>query len=247
VDSWTEKEIYNQIGSPVKEKVIMLSQSKLVSSAPEYLVEATDLSRIDPEWLTERILLIDFSVSFFSDCPPAEGIGTPLSYRSPEAIFDLKVGIASDIWALGCSIFELRAGCQLFASFVGGSDEVTRQIVQTLGKLPSPWWTKWEPRHKYFEEDGKPRTNWDNRIPLACEYSLGEQIHDIGSEDNVDEDTIGRSSTSAKSILEVRGTPLSEQEATLLEDLLQQMVVYDTNARLPANEVRNHPWFSYRT
>ena len=53
----------------------------------------------------------------------------------------------SDAWALGCAIFEIRAGSALFESFFGGPDEILRQIVQTLGRLPDLWWSRWENRH----------------------------------------------------------------------------------------------------
>ncbi|KAK9483125.1 kinase-like domain-containing protein, partial [Lipomyces starkeyi] len=80
-----------------------------------------------------------------------------MSYCAPEVYFERKMSNWSDVWALGCIIFEMRAGRQLFESFLGGPHEVLLQIVQILGKLPEPWWSSWDKRHVYFDEDGKPK------------------------------------------------------------------------------------------
>ncbi|KAK9328523.1 kinase-like domain-containing protein [Lipomyces starkeyi] len=80
-----------------------------------------------------------------------------VSYFAPEVVFEGKASVWSDNWALGCTIFEIRAGFQLFESFFDDPDDVIWQMVQTLGKLPEPWWSSWERGHNYFDESGKPK------------------------------------------------------------------------------------------
>ncbi|KAK9236476.1 kinase-like domain-containing protein [Lipomyces kononenkoae] len=68
-------------------------------------------------------------------------VAITVSYFAPEVFFEQKASNLSDIWALGCTIFEICAGFQLFESLFDDPDDVMRQMVQTLGKLPEPWWS----------------------------------------------------------------------------------------------------------
>lgn len=194
---------------------------------------------MDPAYLADDILLVDFGQSFKFDQPPnKEDIGIPFSYCAPEVIFDSKMTKYSEIWALGCVIAELRAGQQLFASWSGGQDEILRQIVQTLGKLPDQWWALWEKRVDFFDEDGKPKKEWSGGIPKAVEYPLGEIIGDIGCEDEKDE--VPRK---AEAMLEPTFKKVPEEEAAQLEDLLGSIFKWVPEDRASIDEILKHPWF----
>ncbi|KAK9486473.1 hypothetical protein V1527DRAFT_57579 [Lipomyces starkeyi] len=139
MDSWSDRHLYELLGSPVTDKSSFSSgELNNMTSAPEYLVEPAILPNLEPKWFTDKIVLVDFSHSFMLQSPPQEDIAMTTSYCAPEIYFDGKASVWWDIWALGCTIFEIDAGRQLFESFVGGSSEVIRQIVRTLGKLPEP-------------------------------------------------------------------------------------------------------------
>lgn len=138
IDAWSEQEIFHKLGQPNKDKVLTTTGQDIDPSAPAHLIEPVMISSIDPQWLRDELLVVDFGQSFFYENPPADGVGTPLSYRAPEATFDQQASFWSDIWALGCIIFEIRSGTPLFESFFEGPTEVMRQMVQTLGKLPEP-------------------------------------------------------------------------------------------------------------
>jgi serine/threonine protein kinase len=58
--------------------------------------------------------------------PPAkEDINIPFSYCAPEVIFAANASPYSEIRALGCVLFELRAGWLLFFRSVGGRRMIT--------------------------------------------------------------------------------------------------------------------------
>ncbi|KAK9243571.1 kinase-like domain-containing protein [Lipomyces tetrasporus] len=117
VDSWPDQDVYERLGFPVTTKVRAWSgELNDKSCAPEYLVEPANLSNLESKWFTEK------------------------------AVFEGKASVWSDIWALGCTIFEIRAGFQLFESFFDDPDDAIRQMVQTLGKLPEPWFLGEAPR-----------------------------------------------------------------------------------------------------
>ncbi|PGH17627.1 hypothetical protein AJ79_00988 [Helicocarpus griseus UAMH5409] len=52
------------------------------------------------------------------------------------------------------SIHEAKEAAHPFEAFPVTLDEVTIEHVEMLGKLPSRWWSKWEKRTNWFDEDG---------------------------------------------------------------------------------------------
>lgn len=93
----------------------------------------------DATLLQDSVVVSDFDLSYVVvPSPSSYEPGTMLNYQSPEARFEGRIGLEADIWALGqCMIFETRAGFALFDSFLGSDVDILRQIVETLGRLPS--------------------------------------------------------------------------------------------------------------
>ncbi|KAK9317523.1 kinase-like domain-containing protein [Lipomyces starkeyi] len=132
VDSWSDKDVYELLGCPSGELNNLMC-------APKYLVEPANISNLESKWFTEKVLLVDFGQSFMlHSLPPQNEVGYTMSYCAPELYFEGRASVWSEIWALGCTIFEIHAGCQLFESFLGGPHEVIQQVVQALRKLPEP-------------------------------------------------------------------------------------------------------------
>lgn len=248
--------MYERLGQPYKDAMHTTSGDDPEPAAPTYVVEA--ISDIKAQYVTESILIIDFGQSFFLDSPPSDGLGTPWSYRAPEAIFDLKASVYSDSWALACTIFEIRAGAALFEVFLSDRHDALLQIVQTLGKLPERWWYAWESRLTYFDEDGMPKRKWENDRPLANLYLLVDQIKEIGSQDASDDDTNHTSTELAHyherdsgglSIHANNGPSSTErgmippEEVASLYDLLSKMLRYAPEERITAQGAAEHDWF----
>ena len=101
----------------------------------------------DATLLQESIVVSDFGQPYIiASTPSSYEPGTVLNYQSPEARFEGRVGLEADIWTLGCAIFEIRAGFALFESFLGSNVDILRQMVETVGQLPDPWWAAFERR-----------------------------------------------------------------------------------------------------
>jgi serine/threonine-protein kinase SRPK3 len=82
-------------------------------------------------------------------------LNTPCVYAAPEIMFHDRISPATDVWALAVLVhMVLSGGYFLFNSYHGFKKEVLREMVLTLGKLPDRWWTKWEGRSEYFDENG---------------------------------------------------------------------------------------------
>ncbi|KAK9235190.1 protein kinase [Lipomyces kononenkoae] len=257
VNSWSDKFVYERLGFPVMDKVLLWSGEPNESlSAPEHLVEPANLSDLEYNCIEEKVVLVDFGQSFMLQTPPPPNeVGFTMSYCAPEVYFERKMSVWSDIWSLGCTIFEMRAGRQLFESFLGGPHEVLLQVVQIIGKLPEPWWRSWDKRHVYFDDDGKPKKYRLNNTDLSTEQPIIQQIQDIGSPDNeADADEAAAGTTilpgyapaepETESIFEPMGVRLSETEVEVFGDLLQRAIRYNPEERLQTKDILKHPWFT---
>ncbi|KAJ5850004.1 hypothetical protein N7455_009860 [Penicillium solitum] len=160
--------LYEKYGAPELEPVVCLDgnpDSKLPPRVPSHA--------ITPIWLGEasekitlaeaRIFLIDFGEAF-----------SP----SKEARFEPKkpLSFSSDIWTLACTIWSIIAQRPLFEGFLATDDDMTCELVVTLGVLPPEWWKRWKARQNKFTEDGKPINraydyfrSWNDRFEDSVE------------------------------------------------------------------------------
>ncbi|KDN61295.1 putative SRPK2 bound unphosphorylated [Colletotrichum sublineola] len=191
-------ELYAEIGAPEPEPVVRLDKSSTSSAAgiPSYAVPAVWLGIASDEiTLTEaKLLLGDFGVAFRPSDKSRFESYTPLVIRPPEAYFEptTPLSFASDIWSLGCTIFELLAHRSLIDGILAPQDEITAQQVHLQGPLPLEWWDNWEQRSKWFDEAGIPLSNerdiwtWDRRFEQWVQeprQSCGMSV--IGEEEKV--------------------------------------------------------------
>jgi serine/threonine protein kinase len=158
IDAWSEDTIYAKFGDLLQEPVETTSGEPPGPHAPTYLVEAISASDLYRDMITEHIRIVDFGQSFRCDSPPERGIGIPMSYMAPELLFESIAGTASDLWALGCTMYEIRAGRPLIHMFMGESPEDTAvEIAHTLGAFPTAW-----NRITFGEEDCEPMGEEDD-------------------------------------------------------------------------------------
>jgi serine/threonine-protein kinase SRPK3 len=190
-----------------------------------------------PQFFQENIAIIDFGKTYATgnrpdNYTPAAG----LNYMPPEMRFDDLVSNASDVWALGCLIYEIRAGSALFSSCCA-RERAIMSAVALLGKMPERWWNKWEFRHKWFDEDGRPKQT-EGPAYRVISTTFEDEIRRIGRDDL-------SPSQDQRAMIEKTGTLLEEEEAILLGDLLEKMVRWEPEDRISMDEVVRHPWFSY--
>ncbi|KAF7189810.1 Serine/threonine-protein kinase SRPK [Pseudocercospora fuligena] len=244
IDSWTEDEIFERFGPPRKEELKASDGSSPGSSAPTYVVQAANVPAA--QYLAPDIFLIDLGVSFpLETTMRPEDIGVPLMYQAPETMFDRVYDQFSELWSVGCVLFELRAGCPIFESFIGTKDDIIRQWVQMKGKMPEPWWSRWETRASAFGEDGNPLPRGPNDETWTTEYPLAEMIADIGEEDVVDDEAdVETGEDYLELLLERPGKTIDEHEAQNLEDLLQKVFQWVPQDRLSVKHILEHSWFS---
>lgn len=155
------EELYAKYGPPEKEPVVRLDtgEESMNPGVPSYAVPPVQLG-IPCCKLTlaeARLLLADFGAAF----RPSDGSRfesyTPLVLRPPEAFFETTVPLtfASDMWSLGCVLFELFAHRSLIDGFLAPDDEIIAQQVALQGRLPPDWWAKWKERAAWFDDEGR--------------------------------------------------------------------------------------------
>ncbi|POR38860.1 Uncharacterized protein TPAR_00948 [Tolypocladium paradoxum] len=255
LDHLSEEDLISLLGQPEETDVLMESESdELPPSTPEYLVGKADLSRLGAEYLTNDICIIDFGESFPISSPPPN-LGIPENYLPPEILleddlfddgeqddeelgdegskgmeprgnFSELIGPATDMWALGCTLFEIRQQIPLFY-MIYDRDELLAEMVGFFGKPPQDMWDKWQHRGAHLNEDGKPLA--EGKSAHTLEIALN---HELGL---IERDTKGNSSKKSFH------TP--EEEQKLLGDLLYKIFRYEPSERPSVEEVMEHEWF----
>ncbi|KAF7800097.1 hypothetical protein EIP86_011341 [Pleurotus ostreatoroseus] len=236
-----DTDVYANLEEPQTEEVRTLGGLPCPPCAPRELVAPVDNNKItDPSFLEESVILADFGQSFVATSrPPNYEPATHPNYLPPEVRFEGRTSFEADVWALGCAIFEIRAGFPLFSSFFGSDSDILRQTVETLGRLPDPWWRQFERRASWFEDNGEPKSIQDQEsagVTLhASKSSLREQLRSIGTQDDAPWYNEG-------AMIEKPGVRLCEKEVCLLGDLLEKMLKYRPEDRIGMQEVIMHPW-----
>ncbi len=212
-------------GPPRKYKVLTETGEPVPTSAPQYLVEPADMRQLGKKYLTDQICLVDFGEAFRTSSPPEE-LGTPREYLPPELLLEggeAAIGPASDLWALGCTLFEIRQQMPLFY-MLADEDEQLAEMVGLLGKLPDQLWCDWKAKGDYYDEAGN-RTVGEEAEPI--ERFIGHKLEALQD----------------KGKRKVFLMPMPEDEQKLLADLLRKLLCYDSEKRLSAREALEHEWF----
>lgn len=229
LDHLSEEEVISLFGQPQIAQVRTESGGELPAFSPSYLVLPADTSSLGSEYLTDQICVIDFGEAYPFTSPP-EDLGMPENYLAPEILLEEEdaVGPACDMWALGCTLFEIRQQIPLFY-MIYDLDELLAEMVRFFGEFPADWWDKWDARKQFFDEHGNYIRYGDNEV-LTLEMLLAKsrEITDLGGEP----DKIKRMSSH---------TPDMEQK--LMADVLYKLFRYEPGKRATTEEVLEHEWF----
>ena len=138
-------------------------------------------------------------------------------YRSPEVLLGINYNESSDIWSLGCMIFELATGDFLFEPRKGETysknDDHLAQIIELVGKMPKNFALSGSYSLKYFNKKGKLR-RIKKLVYYPLEKVLTEKYH------------------------------FKEKEAKALSDFIMPMLEYYPYKRATARELLRHPWLN---
>ena len=175
--------------------------------------------------MTDQICGIDFGESFPISSPPDDS-GTPEFYLPPEVLLGDEhcVRVASDLWALGCTLYEIRQQVALFY-FLNGVDDVLEETVRLFRKLREDLWEKWDARARFFNEDGV-QLQTKNNYSLECFLAKRKQLVDTDESDHLKRTAFG----------------IPEEEQKLMADLLYKIFRHNPEERLSVEGVLAHKW-----
>lgn len=211
-------DLYKQMREPRRLPVERYDKEPTGPEAPEYCVPPGVIRQVCHK-MTEadaRIVISDFGESFFSSDHPKQ-LNTPTLLLAPEYIFDQQAGSASDVWALGCTIFDILGRRHLFEGFVPTEDDALVEIISALGPLPKRWWDCWKNKSIFFNDDGSWKDNNGRHDPFS--RPLSERISKMDRDKEFDLD-----------------------EKLSIEKLLKGMLTYEPSERLTAKEAATSEW-----
>ncbi|KAH7303479.1 kinase-like domain-containing protein [Stachybotrys elegans] len=240
LDGLAEDAILRILGKPVKNHVLKGSErGHIIPYVPQYLVYPVAWEKVPTKYTSGESCIIDFGQSFYINKPQGEN-GLPTPYRSPELLLENSITVGIDLWALGCSLFEIRTGRKLFNYFDDDDDEYLNDMVQVLGKMPEPWWSKtWTKRLIFYEDDvdaaGRP-------IGVGDEEDSGGSYHP--SVPHGARSLLGKLRTGVWYV-DSTGVhrDITPEEMNVFAELLGSLLQWDPKARWTAKAIMQHAWF----
>ncbi|EJP66483.1 protein kinase domain protein [Beauveria bassiana ARSEF 2860] len=227
-DELSVEQLYQKYGHPETVPVSRVDGGTLPPSIPSKAVRAVNLGKKAEEISLDEtdLLLIDFGESFApkSSTRPCEDCRSHLAARPPESHFEplSPLSFPADIWCLGLAIWNLFAIRPLFAAAFSPPAAIIAQHVDALGPLPSDWWSRWEERGDYFDENGNSIQGQYGGPTLNKAFD--DWLH--------------------KNRLEFEVGSFSEEEKTAFLQLLRRMLSYDPLKRPTADEVLKSGWIA---
>lgn len=231
--------------------------------APRYLVGT---SYIDPNspYVSDDIAVIDFGESFLVSEPP-EDTGIPPHYGAPETYIDKcgDLGFGSDLWALGCTICQVRVGSEPFFD-VGDVWYLMKYWENLNGPLPEPYRTSLAEDVEISKDPEQyVSTDLEEIEELQQEHlrrtGVTGSLHNIllverrfqvplreGEEPSPPPPPT--SSTRGRMQVEpghkIVALEMSRREASQLMDLFKRIFAWKPSERIPAEEILNLPCFA---
>lgn len=257
LDGLSERDLLEVIGNPTTTPLVTGSdEPHQLPTAPEYVVYPIRWEEVDPSHFSNETCVVDLGEAFKVNNPPSD-IGIPQPYRSPELLLEKSgptiVGFGCDLWALGCTLFEIRTGRKLFNLFDDDDDSYLDAMVSILGRMPEPWWsTTWEARKRIWRDEPD---ELGHAVPVK-EHSM--QVGDLSSPTykSTTHPSVAEGARSLGDMLapgvwymdtakrqEDTHRDIAHHEKVLFADLLSLFLKWQPQERIRAKEALNHDWF----
>ncbi|KAI8965560.1 kinase-like domain-containing protein [Daldinia sp. FL1419] len=130
-----DSQVYRYLGPRLCETLQPLPGTNPSPHGPRYLALPATLEKLETKCRTNRVALIEFSHSF-RDSSSIKPFRWHRQYAGPELLFTkTPSGFPQDIWALACTIYEVKLKTQLFSEYQDYSSLI-RQMELWFGPLP---------------------------------------------------------------------------------------------------------------
>jgi serine/threonine protein kinase len=173
-----------------------------------------------------NIKIIDFGNAKMKNNIEEEEIYTRI-YRPPENILDNTYDKESDIWVLGCFLYELITLNPLFEiecednNDFGRDKEHLSKMSLILGKLPKDMILNSEYSDDIFDSHGKIRNN--KKLGLMIDRDLRKELLYRIKKDRI---------------------KIEDNDIDLIEDLIYKMLEYKPDKRIKLDDILKHKLFN---
>ena len=176
INSWTVEELYERFGPPEEDEIQTADGRPLDDHAPICAYLGIRFCQNALEYLKPEIAFVDLAEGRLTEEAPREhASGWSVAYTAPETLwFSEMQDRASDIWALACIWFEMRAATQMFEEGYGSPEEVQEQIIELIGALPASWIEKLPP-HESPEPEEAPEYIYEAGIEGPHDSGFDEE------------------------------------------------------------------------
>ena len=216
-EKWSVERMSLICGAPRTVPIRRLDGLSLDQSVPQYGVEAA-LSRFSDMSLYSGVMKVsDFGCGYFAEDPPSD-IDFFGPYIVPEQYCTGFIGLPSDVWTLGCAIFLLLSGRDLFGTVDDSTGKVFSIMTKTLGEPPEYILQSW--RRRALGEDLQISKKPSSPVALRIqEMRAGNEEHGMNS----------------------RRDEFSNDDIALLTNLLSSIFQYNPKERPTMETVLQHP------
>jgi serine/threonine-protein kinase PRP4 len=155
--------------------------------------------------------------------------GSPF-YRAPEVILGREVGPGVDMWALGCTLYELYTSRILFKGH--GNNQILGDIMAVTGKPAGKYLRRGVHFAQHFDENLNFRT-W--AVDEATQRSKTIVVANLQPTRNLSDELYG-----AHEAL----TPGEHAKVGQLAALLTAMLAFNPEKRITPSEALQHPFIT---
>lgn len=149
-------------------------------------------------------------------------------YRAPEIILGIPFKHSVDVWSTACTIFEMATGKILFTG--NSNNKMLKYFMDLKGKIPSRILRKGKFKDQHF--------NYNNNFLLhkKDEFTGREKVEEMQNI-TITRDLYKDLKKSCKN-----PTSVEEKKITQLKDLLDKMLILDSNQRISSTDCLKHPF-----
>ncbi|KAK7937356.1 uncharacterized protein PG986_014224 [Apiospora aurea] len=241
---------FDDIG--VDEMRRLLGASRHESDPVERVYTCIDWSEL---WqhVSDDIAIVDFGESYATSNPDPSDLGIPIRYAAPEILVGGDKSIGTDLWALGCTLLDLR--CRGLPNVEHFTEELLEEKEDWMGPCPSPFRARalqklYEIDLDHWKEHGEKNGEPKPEPPANAEASstrpstrVTEKYESDECEDAI-QDYLKRQCGGWADDGTRTYFRLTEEEINTFGDLLHKIFQWEPQARWDTARILGHEWFA---
>ncbi|KAI9719395.1 MAG: hypothetical protein M1812_003466 [Candelaria pacifica] len=152
----SDRDIITSLGTPETSKIYARYGYPLTTGVHKYLVKPTSFPSFLRSPGSSQLKVIGFGGAFLHG-EKSRTLGCLIT-RAPEDLLASQKDMRSDLWGLGCTMFELIVGSSLFTHIPPERNELICQWIGMFGNPPEDWKVKLPTNVLEYDDD--PLERW---------------------------------------------------------------------------------------